>query len=327
MSKLLVRTERAESPPRDNLLRTAPFSLRVADSGSRAEGDGLTLDGYAAVFNRETIIDSWEGRFREKLSPGSMKKSFRETKPKIQYDHGRHPLIGSIPIAHPVDGYPREESDPVLAPDGGAHIVARLADNWLVEPLRDAIAAGSVDGMSFRFAVMEEKWFDADGKPIRDEADLYDQLRRTWYEEVPDDELLLRDLRQVRVPELGPVAFPAYDDTSVGVRSKTVTIDLGRLDDPEQRKTLARAVLLADAAERMEEAADELPQATEGDEPPAGEHEESATDDEPQVTEDVESSADEHPSTTEETEPVDAQRSQSAERRLSSWERPGWYLG
>jgi hypothetical protein len=76
-----------------------------------------------------------------------------------------------------------------------------------------------------------------------------EMLRRTWFEDVPDDELLLRDLKQLKVPELGPVAWPAYDDTSVSVRSKTITIDLGHLDDPEQRKTLARAVFLADVAE------------------------------------------------------------------------------
>jgi phage head maturation protease len=236
--------QRAETPPREDLMRMTPFALRAESEG---QSDGRTLDGYAAVFNTITIIDSWEGRFKEKLSPGSMKKSFREKPPKIQFDHGRHPLIGSIPIAQPSDGYPREESDPSLAPEGGAHIVARLHDNWLIQPVRDAIAARSVDGMSFRFSVVREVWFTPDGKQVRNDDELQALLRRTWHEDVPDEELLLRDLREVKVPELGPVVFPAYADTSVGVRSQV--IDLGRLDDPEERKTLARAVLLADAAE------------------------------------------------------------------------------
>jgi HK97 family phage prohead protease len=291
-----------------------PFTLR-ADGD--VESDGKTLDGYAAVFNRETIIDSWEGRFRESISPGSMKKSFRERPPRIQFDHGRHPLVGSIPIAS-VNSI-TEDTDPTLAPEGGAHVVGRLHDNWLVEPVRDAIRSGSIDGMSFRFGVVREAWFDADGKQIRDEDTLHDLLRRTWFEGVPDDELLLRDLRELKVPELGPVVWPAYEDTSVGVRSKTITIDLGHIDDPEQRKTLARAVFLAEAAERME--ADEQPQSTEGDEPPAGEHEASATEDEPRTTE-VDTPAGEHPSTTEEPaskpEPV---------RYVPEWgENPDWFL-
>ena len=279
---------RADVPPREDLLRMAPFAQRADGEG---EGDGRTLDGYAAVFNRTTIIDSWEGRFKEKLSPGSMKKSFRERPPRIQFDHGRHPLVGSIPIAQLRSIV--EDTDPTLAPEGGAHVIGRLHNNWLVEPVREAIASGSIDGMSFRFSVVQERWFDADGKQIRDEDTLRELLRRTWYEDVPDEELLLRDLREVKVPELGPVVWPAYVDTSVGVRSKTFTVDLGRLDDPEQRKTLARAVFFADAAERM--SADEQSRATEDRTVPAGEHETRVDDDEPRATEGV-SPAGEHPS-------------------------------
>jgi len=266
--------ERAAVPPRTDVLREAPFALRSAGDGEA--GDGRTLDGWGAVFNRETIIDSWEGRFKEKISPGAMKKSFRENPPKIQYDHGRHPLIGSIPIA----ALQRiaEEADPEHAPEGGAHVVGRLHDNWLVEPVREAIASGSIDGMSFRFSVVRERWYGADGKEIRDEEALREALRRTWYEDVPDEELLLRDLKELKVREIGPVMWPAYDDTSVGVRS--AVIDLGRLGDPDTKKLLARAVLLADAAETAPEPAgerDEAPPATEEPEAeqaeaPAGEH-------------------------------------------------------
>lgn len=281
MATATSEIRRADVPPRADVLRMAPFGLRAADADD--PGDGLTLDGYAAVFNRETIIDSWEGRFKERISPGSMKKSFRENPPKIQFDHGSHPLIGSIPIASLTSV--AEEADSELAPEGGAHVIGRLLDNWLVQPVRDAIAAHAVDGMSFRFSVVQEKWFDAEGKQIRDEETLRDLLHRSWYEAVPDDELLTRDLKELRVPELGPVTFPAYGDTSVNVRSKV--IDLGRLHDPEQRKLLAQAVLLADAAERSQ-AEDEPPVTTEADE-----HSDDA-DDTPQAT-DVQS-AGEHES-------------------------------
>lgn len=261
---VLTDMKRAEVPPRVDVLRMAPFALRASNADDEPD-DGRTLDGFAAVFNVETIIDSWEGRFREKISPGAMKKSFRERPPKIQFDHGRHPLIGSIPIAELRSV--AEEVDPELAPDGGAHVIGRLHDNWLIEPVRDAIASRSVDGMSFRFSVVRELWFDADGKQIRDEEVLRDLLRRTWFEDVPDDELILRDLKELKVPELGPVVWPAYDETSVGVRGVQV-IDLGRLRDPDQRKTLARAVLLADAAELQ----GDKPRSTEDDEKSAGRH-------------------------------------------------------
>lgn len=238
--------ERREVPPRENLLRLAPFTLRADADVDR--GDGLTLDGFAAVFNRLTLIDSWEGRFWEEIAPGSMKKSFREKPPKIQFDHGQHPLIGSIPIAKLITA--EEASDPELAPDGGAHIVGRLFDNWLIQPVRDAIAEQAIDGQSFRFSVVREAWFEADGTPIRDEDKLREILRRSWYEDVPETDLARRVLKELRVPETGPVVWPAYNDTSVGVRSRTLTIDLGRLGDPEQQKLLAEAVLFADSATR-----------------------------------------------------------------------------
>ena len=216
-------SERFKLPPREGwtgdltMRRRAPFTLVRDDSGEA--GDGNTLDGYAAVFNRETIIDSWEGKFKEQVAPGSMKKSFRDAPPIIQFDHGRHVLIGSIPIGQHEPGSPREETDPERAPEGGAHVIARLHDNWLIQPLRDAIKSESIDGMSFRFMVVREEWRDHTGKRITDEDALRAELRRTWYEDVPDDELLLRTLKELGVPELGPVVWPAYAETSVGVRS------------------------------------------------------------------------------------------------------------
>ena len=236
--------KRATRPPVSDVCREAPFALRAADADD--PNDGYTLDGYGAVFNRETIIDSWEGRFKEKIAPGSMKRSFRETPPIIQFDHGRHPLIGSIPIAELKSI--SEEVDPVRAPEGGAHVIGRMKPNWLMEPIRDAVADGSINGMSFRFSVVREQWEDADGKVIRDEDVLAELLRRTWYEDVPDEELLVRTLKELKVPEIGPVVWPAYSETSVSVRSQV--IDLGRLREPEQRKLLAEAVFLAEAAEQ-----------------------------------------------------------------------------
>jgi len=212
---------RADVPPRTDVLRSAPFAIRSEADGE--SGDGLTLDGFAAVFNRETIIDSWEGRFKEQIAPGSMKRSFREAPPVIQFEHGRHPLIGSLPIAELTRI--AEEADPDLAPDGGAHVVGRLLDNWLIQPVRDAIANQSVNGMSFRFTVVREKWTDATGRQIRDEDELRQLLRRTWLEDVPDEELLTRTLQELRVPELGPVVFPAYAETSVSVRSMLDRLD------------------------------------------------------------------------------------------------------
>jgi hypothetical protein len=59
----------------------------------------------------------------------------------------------------------------------------------------------------------------------------------------------LRTLLEVKVPELGPVVFPAYTATSVGVRTQDVARYLG---DPEYRAELARALLTGTASEPVE---------------------------------------------------------------------------
>lgn len=265
-----TRSGQPLAAPPGECRRQTPFALR---SGEGQESDGLTLDGYAAVFNRDTVIDSWEGKFRERIAPGAMKKSFRENPPKIQFDHGQHPMIGSIPIARLQTI--EEASDPDLAPEGGAHVVGRLFDNWLVQPVRDAIAEGAVNGMSFRFSVVRERWADQDGKIVRDGKALAEYMDRSWYEDLPEEELWTRTLLELRVPELGPVTWPAYGDTSVSVRS-TVTFDAKRImEDPDARRELARFVWLADQAEARQNSdtgTDDAPHHTVEAQPPAVEH-------------------------------------------------------
>ena len=268
---------------RVDLCRTAGFSMRAeADQ----ESDGRTIDGYATVYGRDlaageepsaeagwTLIDSWEGTFWERFKFGAFRKAVKEKMPRMQFDHGRHPLLGSLPLGRWHD---------VTEEDGlGLHTVGRLSDNWLIEPFRDAIRDEAVDGMSIRFEVVQEDWRDVEGKRIRDEEELAQLLYRPS-ERGP----LRRSVLEAKLPEAGPVTWPAYDQTSVGVRS--VTIDLGRLRDPAQRSLLARAVYLADRADATDEG---TPQSTE--DASAGEHLPTRTaTDTPQSTEDA--SAGEH---------------------------------
>ena len=187
--------------------RHAPFHLERASE----DGDGLTLTGYAAVFDTPTLIDSArEGRFHEQIARGAFADSLKARTPKLQFDHGQHPLIDSIPLGV----IKRMYED-----DRGLYVEARLHDNWLIHPVRDAIASGAIDGMSFRFSVPQggDKW-DRSG----------DTHSRT--------------ITKATVYEVGPVVWPAYDATSVGVRSADLA-DLFALPE-DQRLALARALVL-----------------------------------------------------------------------------------
>jgi phage head maturation protease len=262
MAPSLNQTREAR-PPLEGV-REAPFFMRAAVD---SEDDGYTLDGWGSVFNRQTVIDSWEGRFREQFAPGSMKRSFRETPPKIQFDHGRHPSLGSVPIASLTPGYPREEVHPEFAPEGGAHIVGRFLRHVAVDLIREAITAGTIDGMSHRFGVVRESWAYADGKPIRDERALMVEMDRAIREGLPEEELPIRTVKEARILEMGPVVWPAYTQTSVGTRSTVIDLGALRRGDPEQRKRLTEALFIADMASQDEEAQ----RSTSDDESPVGE--------------------------------------------------------
>lgn len=183
--------------PKDNQLRFTEF--RAAKSE-----DGLTLEGYAAVFNEWTDIEDELGSYRERIAPGAFKRTLGMRSPILQFDHGSHPLLGSIPLGRITS----------IAEDAhGLRVKARLSDNWLVQPVRDAIRDGGITGMSFRFRIIDDQW----------------TMSRDGVEE--------RTIREVELYEVGPVVFPAYEQTSVGVRSRQA---LDALQDPEVRSEIAR---------------------------------------------------------------------------------------
>ncbi|GHH87822.1 HK97 family phage prohead protease [Streptomyces capitiformicae] len=224
-------------PASRDLERSAPFTFARADEDGK--GDGQTLTGYAAVFGQETEIDSWEGHFTESIRKGAFRKTIRESTPVMQFDHGRHPLIGSLPIGSIADL--RED-------DQGLFVEGRITDNWLMQPVRDAIAEKTVNGMSFRFEVVREEWRDVNGKLVKPE----EVLDLLW---MPGDRgPLRRELIELKCRELGPVVFPAYAGTEVSVRARGMAHELCRSDDMTRqiRQSLARDAALPQVPEDPE---------------------------------------------------------------------------
>jgi len=52
-------------------IRNVPFEMVRAEP----DGDGLTLEGYAAVFDSPTEINERGGTFIERIKPGAFKKT------------------------------------------------------------------------------------------------------------------------------------------------------------------------------------------------------------------------------------------------------------
>jgi HK97 family phage prohead protease len=154
------------------------------------------------VFNSPSLIHERGRVFEEQIAPGAFAKTINaRDRIVMQFDHGQHPLFGSLPLGK-ITAL-REDSH-------GLYVEARLTDNWLTAPIRDAIANEAITGMSFRFSVP-------------DGGDTWDRSGQTHK----------RTVHEVRLYELGPVVHPAYEDTTVGVRSVL------NLLTPEQRAQVA----------------------------------------------------------------------------------------
>lgn len=169
--------------PRDDLVRMVKGTISTSD-------DGRMLVGYAARFNKPTVVNSWEGNFREIIAPGAFARSLNNNPaPKVLFNHGMDPSIGDKPLG---------KASVVREDDAGLYVEVPLTrtsyNNDIIELLRD----GALDGMSFRFSV------PAGGD--------------SW--EHPSKGLPTRTLTEVKLLEFGPVTFPAYAATSAGVRSR-----------------------------------------------------------------------------------------------------------
>lgn len=172
------------SAPRDDLIRMVKGELRT-------EGDGNTLVGYFIRYNKPTIIDSWEGKFREIIAPGAAARTLKNNanQVKVLFNHGMDPSIGDKPLGKP--SVIREDEKGVWAE-------VPLSDTSYNQDIRALLRDGALDGGSFRFSV-----------PTNGD---------TW--EYPKTGLPTRSITEFKLHEFGPVTFPAYAATTAGVRSR-----------------------------------------------------------------------------------------------------------
>jgi HK97 family phage prohead protease len=156
-----------------------------------------TLFGYIIRFDEPTEIDSWEGRFIERIAPGAAKKTLKDNGDaiKILFDHGHDPNIGSKPLAKP-----QWEED-----EEGVRYEGELFDCDYCRELVPGLEAGQY-GASFKFRVIKES-FDEEPEPSDENP-----------EGLPE-----RTIEELKLYEGGPVVFPAYVGASAGVRSRSGT--------------------------------------------------------------------------------------------------------
>jgi uncharacterized protein len=179
-----VEEPRMERTPVEPRVKGANVEFRSFTGELRAEGDGNTFVGYAAVFNSP----SEPLPFVERIAPGAFARTLRDRKKdvKLYVNHNSDMVLASRN-----SGTLRLSED-----DRGLRVEADLPQGVsYADDLRALMQAGIVDKMSFGFQVDRkgDKWSD-DG--------------------------MERVLTSVRLFEVSVVTgFPAYESTMAAVRS------------------------------------------------------------------------------------------------------------
>jgi HK97 family phage prohead protease len=148
----------------------------------RTDGDGMTLSGYAAVFNS---MSEDLGGFREVIRPGAFRDTIAggaDVRLLINHD--------GMPLARTASGTLQ------LSEDGrGLRIVARLEPSDPdVQRLAPKLKRGDMNQMSFGFVTRKDVW--------RQEGDTQ-----------------IRELHAVDLFDVSPVTYPAYKATEMALRS------------------------------------------------------------------------------------------------------------
>ena len=151
--------------------RTTPIEFEVR------EGDnGMTFEGYAAVFN----TDSAPLPFIERIAPGAFTRSLEARNDiKLLWNHDTGSVLGST----------RAGTLKLWQDDRGLRVSGSLPNTTAGRDAAELIRRGDVDSMSFGFSVPKggDEW-SSDGSQ--------------------------RTLNSVRLHEVSIVAFPAYSSTA-----------------------------------------------------------------------------------------------------------------
>ena len=149
-----------------------------------AESDKMVIEGYAAVFDSETLIGTEDWGFYESIDKRAFEGANMKDVP-LKYNHSD---------AVPILARTRNKSLELTVDDKGLFIRAELLDTQDSIDMYKRIQAGLIDKMSFAFTVKEES--------IRDEKTPHRKI-----------------LRFDRIFDVSVVDMPAYDDTSIYARS------------------------------------------------------------------------------------------------------------
>ena len=184
------------------------------ETRSDDENKKMIVEGYAIVFDEETLIGDEERGFIEVIDKGALASTNMKDVP-FKYNHNDVTLI----LARTRNGSLSLEVD-----EKRLKIRAELIDTTSNVDIYKSIVAGLLDKMSFAFTVKSQSW-DRSGK-------------------IPKRTITAID----RLFDVSVVDLPAYDQTSIQASARSLELvetELKALDDAEnleRRKVIAKRI-------------------------------------------------------------------------------------
>lgn len=176
---------------------------------TRAEGEGdLIIEGYFAVFNRETEL--WPGAFEE-IAPGAFDNTLSNDI-RALINHETRLVLG------------RNKSGTLELRADSYGLWGRIKINpndTDAMNLYERVKRGDVDQCSFGFNI------------IREDTEWRDDGSVKW------------TIREIDLHEVSVVTFPAYEDTGVSARQKQVEEHRARLLEARKQKIIERVRSIA----------------------------------------------------------------------------------
>lgn len=181
---------------------------RLSSVELREEDEKMILEGYAILYNEETLIGTREYGFIESIDPNALDADAIRDVP-MKYNHMDSFLI----IART-----KNKSLELISDEKGLKVRAELLDTQHNKDIYKMVRSGLLEKMSFAFTVKEQEW-DHEG-------------------EVPKRRITKID----RLYDVSIVDIPAYDNTSIYARSlESMDLELKTME-LEKRKREASLI-------------------------------------------------------------------------------------
>lgn len=149
----------------------------------RADEEEGSITGHAAVFDKLSV-PLWG--FREKIEKGAFANTIKEEDVRALWNHDSNYVLGRN----------RSGTLTLKEDDQGLLVSIEPPDAQWARDFMASIKRGDVDQMSFGFDVVTDEW------------------------DRSDKDNIIRTLKEVKLWDVSPVAFPAYPQTDVQARSE-----------------------------------------------------------------------------------------------------------